>query len=160
VSACLLGRHCRYDGKIIQVADFETFLAQVEVIEVCPELGLGLGVPRPPIDILRKGETRKLIEFQSGRDLSLDMLNYSQSWLKAVGQIDGFILKARSPSCAIRDAKILESKSPERILDLGQGFFTQVAKELYPDLPFASEEDLKTPVLRREFLLRLTSHHQ
>jgi len=158
ISACLLGQNCRWDGEVLAGVDLGDLLSGVEIIEVCPEVGLGLSVPRLPIDVFQDGSSRKLIESQSGRDLSLEMLDHCRSWLKAAGPIDGFILKARSPSCAIADAKVLDFGSRDQQVGVGPGFFAQVAQELYPDLIFISEEDLRDPKLRKQFLESVTKN--
>ena len=52
VSACLLGRNCKYNGGNNYDEKVVEFLKGKEVIEVCPEVLAGLGVPRTPIEIV------------------------------------------------------------------------------------------------------------
>ena len=48
VSACLLGRNCKYNGGNNYDEKVAAFLEGKEVIPVCPEELAGLGVPRTP----------------------------------------------------------------------------------------------------------------
>ena len=52
VSKCLLGECCRYDGKIISAPWIQELAAQVRFVPVCPEVGIGLPVPRDPIRLV------------------------------------------------------------------------------------------------------------
>ena len=52
VSACLLGRDCKYNGGNNLNQKVADFVKDKEVIEVCPEVLAGLGVPRVPMEIV------------------------------------------------------------------------------------------------------------
>ena len=52
VSACLMGRNCKYNGGNNLAPRVVEFLRDKEVVEVCPELLAGLGVPRTPIELV------------------------------------------------------------------------------------------------------------
>ena len=51
VSACLLGRNCRYDGGNCFNERVKEFLASKEYLAVCPEQLGGLTTPRKPSEI-------------------------------------------------------------------------------------------------------------
>ena len=51
VSACLLGRNCKYNSGNNYDERVVAFLEDKEVVPVCPEVLAGLGVPRTPIEI-------------------------------------------------------------------------------------------------------------
>ncbi|HET6613257.1 MAG TPA: DUF523 domain-containing protein [Kofleriaceae bacterium] len=141
VSACLAGDRVRYDGGHRRAAEVDKLAGEVELVRVCPELELGLGVPRPPIHLVRRGDATALIA-ESGRDLSAEMARFSASRIAALRKlgIAGYVLKARSPSCAVTDAAIrgaLDGKGP--------GLFAAAVMAAFPGLPVADEADLAVP---------------
>ena len=91
----------------------------MEFIAVCPELEIGLGVPRNPIRIVRKGEGLRLIQPATGLDFTDKMQQFARSFLDALPEVDGFILKSGSPSSAMKDAKFYPSI--ERSFASGKG---------------------------------------
>ena len=61
ISACLLGDQVRYDGGHKKNAFAVDKLGPlVEFVRVCPELELGLGVPREPIRLVQEEELVRL----------------------------------------------------------------------------------------------------
>ena len=99
VSACLLGRNCKYNGGNNYSEKVVEFVRNREVIEACPEVLAGLGIPRIPIEIV-SGELRD-------RDgVSKDAV-LREAIAKILKQIEGediecAILKSRSPTCGPR----------------------------------------------------------
>jgi uncharacterized protein YbbK (DUF523 family) len=98
VSACLLGRNCKYNGGNNFSPRVAEFVKGREVIEVCPEVLAGLGIPRTPIEIV------------SGTMLDLNGNCVDIPLRKAVSQIleqirgeeVTCILKSRSPTCGVK----------------------------------------------------------
>jgi uncharacterized protein YbgA (DUF1722 family)/uncharacterized protein YbbK (DUF523 family) len=119
-------------------------------------MAVGLGVPRERIRIVRaRGGKLRLIQPATGRDLTDAMTRFAELRLGSASGLHGFILKSRSPSCGIRDAKIFsgaEAKSPS---GQGAGFFAAAALRKFPDLPIENEARLADPRLREHFLMRL-----
>ena len=106
VSQCLGFAAVRYNGAMLQ-DDFVRALGEhVRFVQVCPEVGIGLGVPRDPIRIVGKGSERRLVQPATGRDVTAPMERFSRNFLESVEPVDGFILKSRSPSCGIKDVKV------------------------------------------------------
>ena len=106
LSKCIEFANCRYDGSMI-TSDFVTALEpHVDFIPVCAEMEIGLGVPRDSIRIVSiKGEQR-LIQPTTGLDVSEKMRDFSTHFLSSLPEVDGFILKYRSPSCGMKDIKV------------------------------------------------------
>ncbi len=78
----------------------------VDFITVCPEVEIGLGIPRDPVRIVRKGDKDHLVQPATGKDFSGEMRDFAISFLSSLPEVDGFILKNRSPTSGIKDAKI------------------------------------------------------
>ena len=123
VSACLLGRNCKYNGGNNYREKVEEFLRGKEVIEVCPEMLAGLGVPRTPIEI-RDGEV-----------VSRDGISVDTAIRAAVAQvlqdirdkqIECCILKSRSPTCGVH--QIYDGTFTGTLID-GAGVLAQALKE-------------------------------
>ncbi len=110
VSACLLGRTCRYDGRHNHDGVLEAELAARGEVAVpfCPEEHGGLGTPRPPAwieadsaEAVLEGHDRVVTE--SGRDVTAEFLAGAEGAL-AECERHGLVrayLKERSPSCGV-----------------------------------------------------------
>lgn len=96
VSACLLGVHCRYDGKGKIAGWGKELMDRAHLIPVCPELMGGLPTPRKPAEI--KGDRVITID---GEDVTAQYQKGAEETL-ALARLYGCrfaILKERSPSC-------------------------------------------------------------
>lgn len=159
ISSCLLGQRVRYDGDIKSFAEIYQRLQQhFELLPVCPEVEIGLSVPRPPVqltgDILQPRMT--------GRDdPSLDVTDSMRTFCKTkpqqLGNICGYVFKSRSPSCGIKNIPVF--LHDKMIADNQRGLFAQTIINLWPDLPVCDENDLLTPELRQKFVMRAMSFH-
>ena len=69
VSSCLLGHRVRYDGAEKQIPWISEDLAsEVELVPICPEVGAGMSVPRPPIQLVERAFGIREVELVSGHD--------------------------------------------------------------------------------------------
>lgn len=99
VSACLLGRNCKYNGGHNFCGEVAAFLEGKEVLPICPEI-LVMPAPRAPVE-LRGGRAVD----EEGRDV--DAL-YRCGVARTLEAVEAFlpdlvILKARSPTCSVRE---------------------------------------------------------
>jgi uncharacterized protein YbbK (DUF523 family) len=117
VSKCLEFEACRYNRQIIKDDLVRSLKKHVNYIPVCPEVAIGLGVPRFPVRIVTSGST-KLIQPSTSMDVTDAMNKFSERFLSKLKDADGFILKNRSPSCGINDVKVY--RSAERSAPLGK----------------------------------------
>ncbi|PMP98025.1 MAG: DUF1722 domain-containing protein, partial [Thermodesulfobacterium geofontis] len=142
----------RYDGGIISEPFVENLKKYIESVTFCPEIALGLKVPRPRILIVKIKESERLIQPETGKDLTEDMLKVCQKALAEFKEIDGFLLKAKSPSCGVKSTKLYQN---EKIIGKTSGFFARLASETYPYLPLEDEGRLKDFKIRDHFLIRI-----
>jgi uncharacterized protein YbbK (DUF523 family) len=157
VSACLLGREVRHDGRHKRSAFLVDQLApHVEVVAVCPEVEIGLPVPRPTLQLVGERERPRLIEGATGADRTDAMNRWADGRVAelAGAGLDGFVLKARSPSCGLVDVPV---RSPEG-MEAGSGLFAAALRRARPALPAAQETWLDDAGLRHGFLVRLFTH--
>jgi len=160
VSSCLLGAEVRYDGG----HKHDRYLTDVvgnwfEWVPVCPEVELGLGVPRPPIHLVHGGDDPRLVEIESGEDLTKRMEGFAREKVNRLEQagLDGFILKGASPSCGVDGVKVFRQDDTD--LRNGVGVFARVLLQAWPDLPVAEEEWLEDPDRCRDFFENVLHRH-
>lgn len=151
VSKCLGFDHCRYDGSIIPDPVVDSLRPWVEFLPVCPEVELGLGAPRPPIRLVQSGGDVRLLQPATGRDLTEAMRAFAASFLEGLPPVDGFILKNRSPSCGLKDAKIYAAPEKAPSVGAGPGMFGGAVRERFPDLPVEDEGRLTNRTIREHF---------
>ena len=109
VSACLLGRPCKYSGGDNYNPAVIHFLEGKDYIAVCPEVEGGLPTPREPSEIAGgRGEEVMsgcvAVVTESGKDVSAFFRRGAQKTLETVRTFGAraAILKERSPSCGVR----------------------------------------------------------
>ncbi|MBN1163773.1 MAG: DUF1722 domain-containing protein [Candidatus Krumholzibacteriota bacterium] len=155
VSKCLEFASCRYNGLRISSPVVRLFQDQVDFLPVCPEVEIGLGIPRDPIRICEKGGVRALIQPSTGRDVTDAMRRFIETFFGSLGDVDGFILKGRSPSCGIRDVKLYSSAQERMHFGKGSGFFGAAAAERFPRSALEDEGRLTNFRIREHFLTQL-----
>lgn len=155
VSKCLGFSHCRYNGLTISSHTIDKLKPYVEFKTVCPEVEIGLGIPRDPVRIVEEGDKLSLIQPSTGDNLTTKMTGFVGSFLNAVDEVDGFILKSRSPSCGIKDVRIYPGPGKVMASLKGSGFFGGAVLEKFPNLPVEDEGRLTNFKIREHFLTRL-----
>jgi uncharacterized protein YbbK (DUF523 family) len=140
VSSCLLGHLVRWDGTAKPNDLVQSLDDRVELVPVCPEDEIGMGTPREPIKINRR---HRLVGVRSGTDHTDAMRAFAVERLEELGEIDGWIFKARSPSCGLHTVNI-EGEGP-----VGRGIFAEVVTSLRPDLPVAEEDQVDDTFIDR-----------
>jgi len=155
ISKCLGFAACYYSGQIFNIKFIDKLGEFVEFKPVCPELEIGLGVPRPTIRIVKDKEEIRLIQPKTKEDLTKKMNDFSEKFLNKFDYIDGFIFKSRSPSCGFKDIKVYPSLNGMVINKEGVGLFAKKAMNLYPKAVVESEGRLNNLRLREHFLSKL-----
>ncbi len=155
ISKCIEFDTCRYNGQMISSDFVKQLKSFVEFIPVCPEFEIGLGVPRDPIRVVSIEGNLKLVQPNTERDVTKDMVEFSNSFLDKLSDIDGFILKSKSPSCGIKDAKIHTVKGPQPKDPKGPGFFGKAVQEKYPNLAVEDEGRLLNSRIKQHFLTKI-----
>ena len=155
VSKCLGFAHCRFNGLTISSHTVEKFKPHVEFRPVCPEVEIGLGIPRNPVRIVKEADKLRLMQPATGNDVTDKMTEFAESFLGSVENTDGFILKSRSPSCGIKDVKIYPSMEKVGSGLRGIGLFGRAVIEKFSNLPVEDEGRLTNFRIREHFLTKL-----
>ena len=154
ISKCLEFEACRYNGLKISFDPLTLMMPHIDFVPVCPEVEIGLGTPRDPIRIVKK-KNLTLVQPSTNKKLTLAMNQFTNSFLDNLETVDGFILKAKSPSCAIKDAKYYYKKDKEQSAGEGPGLFTKKVVKLFPCLAIEDEGRLSNFHIREHFLTKL-----
>lgn len=161
VSSCLLGEMVRFNGGHTR----DNFLVQtlgtwVEWVSVCPELEMGLGVPRESLRLIGDRRQPRLIAPKSGADHTEGMTEWSHQKLRELAEagLHGFILKRASPSCGLFRVKVYDENTvPSKD---GRGIFANLLAHAFPMLPLEEEGRLNDPRLRENFIERIFAYQR
>ncbi|MBX2858364.1 MAG: DUF523 and DUF1722 domain-containing protein [Cellvibrionaceae bacterium] len=156
ISSCLLGEPVRFDsghknnvyiGKVLsQFFDFKPF---------CPEVSIGLGIPREPIRLVSTAPgapVRCVGTKNSHLDVTGALSACATDQFRWVSDLCGYIVKNNSPSCGMERVKVYTKNNPQRI---GVGIYTAAIIKAFPNLPVEEEGRLGDAVLRENFIKRV-----
>jgi uncharacterized protein YbgA (DUF1722 family)/uncharacterized protein YbbK (DUF523 family) len=159
ISACLLGQQVRFDGGHKQDAFLcETLGRFVEWIPVCPELEVGMGVPRESVRLVGAPENPKMIAERSGRDWTMAMRRFADIRANELAglKLSGYVFKKNSPSCGVERVRVYDQKNmPVR---RGRGLFAAALIKTLPLLPVEEEGRLNDAALRENFVERVFAY--
>lgn len=156
VSRCIEFDHCRWNGDLIPSDLVRQLKPHVDFVTVCPETDIGLGVPRKPLRLVRYGESTRLLQPDSGLDVTDEMRQFCSTFLGRLGAADGAITKGRSPTSALKDATVYAS--PGRgagKLGTAPGLFGSMLVETLPHGALEDEGRLRNPRIKAHFLTKL-----
>ncbi|MCS7151583.1 MAG: DUF523 and DUF1722 domain-containing protein [Endomicrobia bacterium] len=153
ISACLNGFEYRYNGTAVNDEIINKIKSLFNLVNVCPEVEIGLGIPRKPIRLHKVGDTFKVIQEDTKADITEKLEEFSHKFIRKFNdKIHGFILKAKSPSCGIGNCKYYVNDKP---YGRTYGVFARIIKEFLPYLPITDEGRLKNKNLLWEFLTKV-----
>ena len=148
ISACLLGEPVRYDGRHKRDAWLVDVLGpQVEWVSVCPEVEAGFGTPRETMELVHDANGRTaLMTTATKRDLTDILQRYAERRVEELARadLDGYVLKADSPSCGLE----------------GPGLFAAVLTARMPELPIVDERQLDDGHARQRFADGVRAHYR
>jgi len=156
ISSCLLGNPVRYDdGHKLDHFLADTLGRYVDWVPVCPEAACGLGVPREAMRLVGDPADPQLVTIESGIDHTTKLKRWARQRVVELEQeaLCGFVFKARSPSCGVRDATIFDANGREQ--SSGPGIFVQLLTKRFPFFPVEDEGRLHDPLLRENFIVRV-----
>jgi uncharacterized protein YbgA (DUF1722 family)/uncharacterized protein YbbK (DUF523 family) len=160
VSSCLLGQKVRFDANHKEQRLLTQTLAKdFEFVPVCPEVAIGLGIPRTPIHLIGNEEKQRVVNV---RDASIDatdqLIEFGRKTSKELHYISGYIFKKGSPSCGLFKVKIYKTKN--QVINTGTGLFAKEIIKTNPLLPVEEEGRLNDKGLRDNFLQRVDIYHR
>ncbi len=159
ISRCLLGERVRYDGGHKR----DTYLVSVlgkyfEWITVCPEVEIGLGIPRESIHLVETDDGIRLRSVRSGNDVTDKMRAYASIKVKELRRLNlrGFVLKKDSPSCGMERVNIHIRAGV--LKKNGRGLFAETLLHSLPLIPVEEEGRLNDLKIRENFVERIFAY--
>ncbi|MFC3394952.1 YbgA family protein [Brenneria rubrifaciens] len=162
ISACLLGNPVRFDGGHKRLAFAVEQLAPYFRFEpLCPEMAVGLPVPRPALRLVKADENKVMLRASNGSplDVTEKMLTFSAENVSHLPHLCGYIVCAKSPSCGMERVKVYD-ESQKNARRSGVGLFTQELRHQMPWLPIEENGRLHDPALRENFIERVYTLHE
>lgn len=161
ISSCLLGAKVRFDGGHKRDEFLTGVLGRfVEWVAVCPEMEIGMGVPRETVRLVGDATNPKMIAEKSGTDWTEIMNKFARQRLQQLIDLNlsGFVLKKNSPSCGMERVKVFSAKgAPKRD---GRGLFAAALMQHLPLLPVEEEGRLNDLKLRENFIERVFAYRR
>ena len=155
VSACLEFEKVRYDGQAIPCKIVRELEPYVDYITVCPEVAIGLGIPRDPIRIVKMGDEKRLIQPKTQEDITDKMNSFTTGFISSLPAVDGFIFKSKSPTIGLRGIKVYAGVEHAPVIERGSGFFAEQIMHAYPGYPMEEDDRLRNETIRHSFLVQL-----
>lgn len=152
VSSCLLGQAVRYDGGHKRNVCITGLLSEhFEWFPVCPEVGIGMGVPRPPIHLVKNYNNIHALGVEDATiNATLALQAYVKQCANQLADVSGYVFKSRSPSCGLIDVDYCDARG--KLIGKTSGVFATVIQALLPRLPLIDETQLEDPESREAFI--------
>lgn len=153
-SECLLGARVRWDGDDNgETWPRRTVARLFDLVGLCPEVGIGMGVPRPPIRL--EGDATAPCAV-GGEDYTARLGDYARRKASVIADAAGYIFADRSPSCGLRGVKVYAADgSFERI---GRGVYAAAVLARNPTLPAVDAETLFDEAVLRAFVAAVAAY--
>ena len=153
-SECLLGARVRWDGDDNgETWPRRTVARLFDLVGLCPEVGIGMGVPRPPIRLEGDAATPRAV---GGGDYTARLGDYAKRAAPVIADAAGYIFADRSPSCGLRGVKVYAADgSFERV---GRGVYAAAVLARNPNLPAVDAETLFDEAVLRAFVAAVAAY--
>ena len=160
ISECLIGTAVRYDGTGARSSfPHEACNGLLAFVPICPEVGIGMEVPRPPVQLV--GDPRKP-RVLAVHDRSVDVTEALQQYARArSGQLDGvsgYVFMERSPSCGLYSVPVHSVNRGEAPKPTGRGAYARTVSDLFPLLPIEENGRLFDADVRESFFARVFAY--
>lgn len=160
ISSCLLGEKVRFDGghKHLRLCT-ESLSRFFEFVPECPEVGIGMGIPRKPIRLVGDVKSPQAVAVH---DYSLNytdgLTTFGQQKARQHSDLCGYIFMKDSPSCGLFRVKVYQDNGyPSN--EVGRGLYADAFKKAHPFMPMEESGRLNDPLLRENFITRVYAYH-
>lgn len=160
ISSCLLGEKVRFDGNHKLDNYIKQDLGDIfDYRSVCPEVGIGMGVPRPTIHLVGTPEAPRAVGVKDDSlDVTDQIIRFAHKASRNLTDISGYIFKSKSPSCGMERVKLYDGRGGGS--KQGVGLYAREIMQLNPLLPVEEEGRLNDAPLRDNFLERVFAYHR
>lgn len=166
VSACLLGQEVRFNGSHKRSNYIDAVLREhFKLKPLCPEMGIGMGVPRKPIHLITRmihpDEPNGTIDAVYSHDHSVEftkpLKDYAGAQATQLQNCSGYIFMQKSPSCGFHRVKVYHDNGNP--LEAAQGIYAAEIDRLLPLMPKEDAGRLNDPWIRENFITRVFAYH-
>jgi uncharacterized protein YbgA (DUF1722 family)/uncharacterized protein YbbK (DUF523 family) len=161
ISTCLLGENVRFDAGHKKDRYLTDILGNYfEWVPVCPELEVGMGVPREAVRLVGSQDNPRMVGVKSEKDWTNPMNKYSAERLAQLSKLNlsGYIFKSDSPSCGMERVRIYSQNGmPSKN---GIGLFAREYIKAFPNTPVEEEGRLNDAKIRDNFIVRVFSYYR
>jgi uncharacterized protein YbgA (DUF1722 family)/uncharacterized protein YbbK (DUF523 family) len=151
ISRCIEFDSCRYDGSKIPSPVVAALKIHADCMPICPEVEIGLGIPRATVRIVRQESIDHLLQPATGRDVTGEMTVFANRFLDSLPPVDGFILKGGSPTSGTSGVRVYPSAEKSQALERTAGFFARAVLQRFSELPIEDELRLNNARIRDHF---------
>jgi uncharacterized protein YbgA (DUF1722 family)/uncharacterized protein YbbK (DUF523 family) len=155
VSRCIEFDAVRYDGHLIKSEVVESLKPYVTYIPICPEVEVGLPIPRETLRLVLINGEKRIIQPATGHDYTGKMKKWTNNFLDSLPPVEGFILKSRSPSSGLYDTKIYEKIEKSQSIGRGPGIFGAEVLRRYGEFALEDEKRLLNSRIKDHFLKKI-----
>ena len=144
VSSCLMGMAVRYDGQHkFQSPLLEQIAPHVQLLPLCPESMAGMGIPRPPVNLIEDGNVIRAVgRDDPERDVTARLRTMGRIVSRTYPELCGYIVQSRSPSCGFQTTPIFNADQSE-VLRTANGLFVTQLLQAFPDLPILDDRQIR-----------------
>ena len=160
ISSCLLGEEVRYNGghkhSTLCTRDLARYF---DFVSICPEVGIGMGVPRKPIRLVGDPADPQAVGVDDPAKNVTDSLKaFGREQAGTLDDLSGYIFIKGSPSCGLFRVKVYNDRGmPQE--QTGRGIYARVITDTFPLLPVEESGRLGDAVLKENFITRVYAWH-
>ena len=157
VSACLLGQKVRFDGGH-KFSNPVSCLGRIfHLAPICPEVGIGMPTPRPPVRLVEERGKIKLLSIENPQlDFSAEIRVFAEKSLNEIRNYAGYVFKKNSPSCGLNS--IVYDRHANKI-GYARGMYAKSVSDSMPLLPIVEEQQLIRRKDLNRFISKVVTYH-
>jgi len=155
ISRCIEFAPCRWNGGLTTNEIVRALNNYVDFLAICPEIEIGLSVPRDPLQVILSRKKKSLVQINNKRDFTVSIKSFATNVFDKQKDLDGFLLRSKSPSCGAYSVKLFKAIDSTDPVAIGSGVFAEIVQKLFPLHPIIEESDLNNEDLRDYFLTRV-----
>ena len=158
ISACLMGAEVRFNGghKASHLCT-QTLSEYFDFVPACPEVALGMSIPREAIRLVGDADAPKAIgSVHNDLNVTQPLAEYGAHMAAQMNDVCGYIFMQKSPSCGLERVKVYQDNGLPA--PVGRGIYAQAFCALRPNLPVEEDGRLNDPVLRENFITRVFTY--
>jgi len=159
ISQCLMGDAVRYDGsgassscphdELDGLFEYQTF---------CPEVGIGMSVPREPIRLVGPLKDYRAVAVDDPCvDKTDELIQFAHDQLAKIDLLCGYIFMHHSPSCGLQAVKLYATHSAQATRE-GTGVYANEIVRARPTLPVTDANQLFDEKMRENFVMRVFTY--